>query len=240
MDVDEETMQVELTGTTEREESRPETGTENGQRFRRRSSMTHEEEKQRRASIKAIMRDQTITPQERRRSIQQLMDGRRSSMGTASVASTASIQEDNPLGYGDGAPDGYGTNDEATQKPTIAEGMSLISQGDVCVPISNEATRRAEQTRPQCPHYQRNCTMIAACCGAAFGCRICHDESPILPPRIIRKQANTRRYARSSSMPMNPSVTDPQTPEETHHTIDRFAVKEVICRQCFTKQSSKT
>jgi hypothetical protein len=28
--------------------------------------------------------------------------------------------------------------------------------------------------------------------------------------------------------------------EETHHEIDRFAIREVICRKCFTRQSSKT
>lgn len=38
-------------------------------------------------------------------------------------------------------------------------------------------------------------------------------------------------------MPMNPAA---QTPEDTQHTIDRFAVKEIICRECYTKQSSKT
>jgi RING finger/CHY zinc finger protein 1 len=28
--------------------------------------------------------------------------------------------------------------------------------------------------------------------------------------------------------------------EPQHHTIDRFAIKEVICRKCYTRQSSKT
>lgn len=28
--------------------------------------------------------------------------------------------------------------------------------------------------------------------------------------------------------------------EETHHNIDRFAIKEVICRKCYTRQSSKS
>lgn len=234
---DEEAVEMDLSANTENIPREMNTG-EPRRGYPRRSSMTHEEAQERRASIKAIMRDQTITPHERRRSIQQLMDGRRSSMGTASVASTASIPEDDPYGYGygDGAPDAYR---DATTTPAVLEGMSLLSQGDVCVPISNEVTRRAEQTRPPCAHYKRNCTMIAACCGAAFGCRICHDDSPILPPRLIQKQSKGR-YPRSSSMPMSMGVVASQTPEETHHTIDRFAVQEIICRECFTKQSSKT
>eukprot|EP00543_Licmophora_paradoxa_P012715 CAMPEP_0202463804 /NCGR_PEP_ID=MMETSP1360-20130828/59526_1 /ASSEMBLY_ACC=CAM_ASM_000848 /TAXON_ID=515479 /ORGANISM="Licmophora paradoxa, Strain CCMP2313" /LENGTH=72 /DNA_ID=CAMNT_0049086835 /DNA_START=1 /DNA_END=215 /DNA_ORIENTATION=- len=44
----------------------------------RRGSMSEEEERQRRASIKAILADQSIPDVERRRSIQHLMDGRRS------------------------------------------------------------------------------------------------------------------------------------------------------------------
>jgi hypothetical protein len=30
------------------------------------------------------------------------------------------------------------------------------------------------------------------------------------------------------------------TQHDTHHTIDRFSVSEIICRVCHTKQDSKT
>jgi CHY zinc finger len=199
----------------------------------RSGSMSQDEERQRRASIKAILADERLPMQERRRSIQNLMDGRRSSIGTASVASTASTTygDDDPYGYGD--PEAYqgGSQDQSRD---YRGGMRLDSSF-VCEPVSNEMTMRAEQTRPPCTHYDRRCTMVAPCCGAAFGCRICHDDSPILPPLLIQKRA-MGRYARSSSMPMNTSMS----PEDTHHNIDRFAVKEVICRECYTKQSSKT
>lgn len=39
---------------------------------------------------------------------------------------------------------------------------------------------------------------------------------------------------RSASLPVN--FED----EETHHNIDRFTIAEVICRECHTRQSSKT
>eukprot|EP00536_Pseudo-nitzschia_multiseries_P010239 jgi/Psemu1/258821/estExt_Genewise1Plus.C_3060007 len=143
-------------------------------------------------------------------------------------------------GYGEGAPDGYINND--TQIITDHNGNSNNSNA-ICIPVSNENTKRAEVTRPRCTHYERNCTLIAPCCGAAFGCRICHDECPILPPLLIAKRAaRTRRSTRSASMPggWTNMRERTRTPQETHHTIDRFAVKEIICRKCYTKQSSKT
>jgi hypothetical protein len=222
----------------------------------RRRSMSHEEERQRRASIKAILADNSITPQERRRSIQNLMDGRRSSIGAASVTSSVGNTDENhnPYGYGDTNPYGYGDVNQygySDAGPTSRgdDGQRShdmgFEEGDpsldetYCVPICNENTKRAEMTRPPCTHYERKCTLVSHCCGAAFGCRICHDDSPILPPLLIAKQA-LRRYARSSSLPGGYTSLDPQIPEDTHHTIDRFKVKEVICRECYTKQSAKT
>jgi hypothetical protein len=81
--------------------------------------------------------------------------------------------------------------------------------------------------------------LIAPCCGAAFGCRICHDDSPILPPLLIAKRSS-RRSTRSSSMPGGFTSMEDSTHRDTHHTIDRFLVSEIICRECYTKQSSKT
>jgi len=106
---------------------------------------------------------------------------------------------------------------------------------------ATEQSKRAELTRPPCQHYERKCTIIAPCCGAAFGCRICHDDCPVLPPKIEVVEAQNlgrRKYPRSSSLPS--SFTSMDTPEETHHNIDRFAIREVICRVCYTRQSSQT
>lgn len=107
-------------------------------------------------------------------------------------------------------------------------------------------TRRMEKSRPYCDHYDRECTIISPCCGLAFGCRICHDECPILPPP--RQKPDPEHWAddmdlklhapklkRSNSMP-----TSFHEEEATHHQIDRFAIEEIICRQCYTRQSSKT
>jgi hypothetical protein len=144
-----------------------------------------------------------------------------------------------------------------------------------------QVSRLMEQSRPACEHYERNCTVISPCCGLAFGCRICHDECPVLPPPIVYKRrlsanaADTKaktkyctpiaatvrnndvssttaladtssttqihhlnKLERRRSLPVEFS-TD-RTKEADHHLIDRFAIREVICRHCYTRQSSKT
>jgi hypothetical protein len=64
-----------------------------------------------------------------------------------------------------------------------------VNQQQPYFAISNDHTRETEMNRPQCTHYERNCTIIAACCGAAFGCRLCHDESTNLYVYIKKTQA---------------------------------------------------
>ena len=235
---DSQTIEVEIPiGTDVTETLRDHVGGNAG--YNRSRVMSYEEEKERRASIKAILADETITPQERRRSIQSLMDGRRSSVGTATSMSSEPSNSADIYGYGDGSPDGYGGG--RSNKYNILYPDGTPENTAICVPISNEKTKRAERTRPPCNHYNRNCTLIAPCCGASFGCRICHDDSPILPPLLIAKQAS-RRPTRSSSMPAGWTSMDEEihTQHDTHHTIDRFRVAEIICRICYTKQSSKT
>lgn len=201
-------------------------GYEDHRPMMRRGSMTPAEERERRASIKAIMADPNLDPLEKRRSIQHLMDGRRNSLQSGSVHSnTGSVTSNssNGMGYEDM---GYGDKPEAS--PVLPP----------VVPKCSEETKRMESSRPPCSHYIRNCTIIAACCGAPFGCRICHDDCPVLPPKIESKQG--RRYNRSSSLPSSFTNMGSMTPEDTHHNIDRFAIREVICRNCYTLQSSKT
>ena len=153
--------------------------------------------------------------------------------------------------------------------------------------------KRMEKSRPKCEHYERQCTIVSPCCGLAFGCRICHDECPVLPPPInTNKQKqlydedvddsssedsdardNGVKDHSASNMKNDNSNTDTDDAaysaaaaalnvidhaqkktkidrrrsmpidleeEETHHEIDRFAIREVICRNCYTRQSSKT
>lgn len=119
------------------------------------------------------------------------------------------------------------------------------SQSTVCKPAG--VSRLMEQSRPACDHYERNCTLISPCCGLAFGCRFCHDECPVLPPPVAKRRSSlvmgacpthSSTVGRRRSMPVD-LQTDPEG-DETHHRIDRHAVREVICRRCYTRQSSKT
>ena len=124
-------------------------------------------------------------------------------------------------------------------------------------------SRKMEKTRPPCGHYQRNCSIVSPCCGLVFGCRICHDDAPELPPPFLLDHAKRQSAisAGSADAAMEdvkmPAAQAPAAPafsfthrsaslptnfeeEETHHNIDRFAIAEVICRECYTRQSSKT
>ena len=111
--------------------------------------------------------------------------------------------------------------------------------------------RFMEHSRPYCQHYERQCTIISPCCGLPFGCRICHDDCPVLPPpkrqaavpvqvatAAAPSSADGGKMERRHSMPLN--LDDNEFDEDQHHLIDRFAIREIICRKCFHKQSSKT
>jgi hypothetical protein len=123
-------------------------------------------------------------------------------------------------------------------------------------------SRRMEKSRPPCNHYERNCTIVSPCCGLAFGCRICHDECPVLPMPYARRppplpdaqndnSTNTNKerilnwdalakhkQEKRRSMPL--SYEEYAGVDETHHEIDRFSIAEIICRLCYTRQTSKT
>jgi hypothetical protein len=104
----------------------------------------------RRRAIQAIMRDNTLSDQEKRMRIQNLMSGGRT---------------------------------EVAPPPT---------------PVLPQPENNA------CVHYERNCNIVAPCCGKIFGCRICHDE--LSPPghnpmnrfmirEVVCKQCGTRQAA---------------------------------------------
>ena len=140
---------------------------------------------------------------------------------------------------------------ETSRATAAANISSLLGTAENANPLV--VARLMEQSRPACPHYDRQCTIIAPCCGLAFGCRICHDDSPVLPPPLHMRQhhqtqllvadqmmgnnTNTK-MDRRRSMPLENENYDDE--EENHHLIDRFQIREVICRQCFTRQSGKT
>jgi len=214
-------------------DQQPRRASADGATRRTSSVMTEEEQKKRRASIKKIMSDSTLTPVERRWSIQGLMDGRLKPSEDSKPSSRASFSS-RDSGSRDRNPASMRSNGDHN----MAEAQ-IQQERAVALAMST----RMEQNRPPCTHYERNCTIVSPCCGIAFGCRICHDECPNLPPALLTEQQHTeqqtrmRRYQRHSSLPSSfTSMPD----QSTHHNIDRFAVKEIICRNCFTRQSSKT
>jgi len=111
----------------------------------------------------------------------------------------------------------------------------------------------------ECTHYDRKCNIVAPCCGMISGCRFCHDESEELPPRIDLPSCADNSCKSCTTIPSKmAAVSFKEEPDnsvetektlctfisaqthQTHHNIDRFAITEVICKECNTRQSSKT
>ena len=139
----------------------------------------------------------------------------------------------------------YHGRSRSLQDWTDTDRVTAAPWTTVCNPAG--VSRLMEQSRPECPHYKRNCTLVSPCCGLAFGCRICHDDCPVLPPPMQRRRGSVsstpahhaqKVVERRRSMPIDSQLEHEN--EDTHHLIDRFAVKEVICRRCYLRQSSKT
>lgn len=95
-----------------------------------------------------------------------------------------------------------------------------------------------------------------------FGCRICHNDCDALWPPIFKvqidevmsknsedqfhipqkiklKNGQQAKFSRRGSMNSIMSSIS-EMGDDVHHDFDRFAVKEIICRVCFTRQSCKT
>jgi hypothetical protein len=196
----------------------------------------------RRETIQEIMRDERLTPFEKRRSIQSLMDGRRrSSTAAGGMMAAAAAAATEFYDSGDDSDDDLQPANTCSGRPyphtrhsaslTSFEG---VTAAEVAALTDNpdDTARKMELNRPRCTHYERQCTIISPCCGLAFGCRICHDDCTWLPPPMRNGET---KPARRQSLPLHFLEQ-----VETHHSIDRKAIKEIICRKCFTRQGSKT
>jgi hypothetical protein len=247
--------------------------------------LTEKAQQDRRSSIRQIMTDDSMTPLEKRRTIQSLMDGRRrSSAGTSSMGSAAaeiamyytSDTEDGSTIDGSSHQDyvypteqdmsqiNISSSNNGGQSRRQRRSASLPGWSDSGMPVGAPAlatasgntiwddpinvSRRMEKSRPPCTHYERNCTVVSPCCGVAFGCRICHDDCPVLPMPFSKRQgANEQQKNRVDAVETPTQKQDRRRSlplgfddEETHHEIDRFAIKECICRLCYSRQPSKT
>ncbi|KAL9189306.1 hypothetical protein ACHAXT_011796 [Thalassiosira profunda] len=154
----------------------------------------------------------------------------------------------------DALPESLAASD-APQASPVGRKPSAATSGAVAKARAADAHRRAVETAPVCHHYERKCLIVAPCCCAAFGCRLCHDDCPVLsavkgsaPGERGNAsdtgggsgggegEAKTKGMARSASVPASLD----KAAAVGHHNVDRFAIAEVICRECFAKQGSKT
>ena len=191
---------------------------------RRSSTMSAEEERRRRASIKSILADTSIPVAERWLRVQLLMDGHRDSSSDSESLSPCDSTSNHPDCEHSSASNVRTLPNTSDVFPSETNRPSTY--------VSNEHTKHAILTCSPCTHYDRKCAIVSPCCGATFGCRFCHDTCPVLPPKLKRQ-----RHDWNESLPTCRSSARPQ---DTHHNIDRFAIEEIICRECNTRQSSKT
>lgn len=82
--------------------------------------------------------------------------------------------------------------------------QELMSQNRLEVAPPPAPVIPAPEANAACVHYERNCNIVAPCCGRVFGCRICHDElSPsghapmnrFMVQEVVCKNCNTQQRA---------------------------------------------
>ena len=183
----------------------------------------------------------------------------------AAVPTTRDMRQVLKRSYSEPIPE-YGDTANSTHSLNLAE-MNLHERRSSILPntaFNLQGDRVGDPERlvkcsPECNHYQRKCSIISPCCGMIFGCRLCHDECDQLSPPIFDKEdlldeeedmlhiprkiklesgAKAKVARRGSMSSIMSSISE--MGDDVHHNIDRFAVKEIICRECFTRQSSKS
>ena len=161
----------------------------------------------------------------------------------------------------------WGDSCSIIQRTKPAKHQMSSQSAMIAFTLSGEPTgdpKQMELNRPQCSHYKRNCSIISPCCGMVFGCRICHDEcehqsKPFMKMLQGKNEVNKNRKRREIKETSSTSVENTQQTtmnnasfsrrlslnslaeggDEVHHDINRKDISEIICRECFTRQSSK-
>jgi len=207
-------------------------------------SMSEKEQKEKRASIRAVLADLGLSQLEKSRKVQELMDGRRRSSIVSDVSNDTKKRSiilcDN--------------DDRIRRRCSIESDISIdpdfMDQYDITK--ENNYTGNVIKTMPlqnhipKCMHYKRNCNIVAPCCGTIFGCRICHDEcDELLPPMMQSKEPMNPCCANKRCLPdicqkKNSFSNESLSSACTHHNIDRYAIKEITCKICSTRQPSNT
>ncbi|PWZ56429.1 E3 ubiquitin-protein ligase MIEL1 [Zea mays] len=94
-----------------------------------------------------------------------------------------------------------------------------------CPPIANS-----------CAHYSRGCSVVAPCCGQAFGCRHCHNDAKVrwFPSSRFRFGSGSADVLKQPCpVPRQNSLeVDPRD----RHEIPRHEIKKVICSLCSKEQ----
>lgn len=123
------------------------------------NTKTHSRDEDRRASIQEIMKDNRLTPFEKRRSIQSLMDGRRRSSTPSSSDDSVDTQPDD--------------KSSECPYPRARRSVSLTTFGAIAAAVAAatitdnpgdtvNTARRIEKRRPQCTHTKDSALSLPA------------------------------------------------------------------------------
>jgi len=245
------------------------------------------EQRKTRANIKVIMQNKSLTEIERNKLIQGLMDGRRRASIISDYNSEGNRRDsfespernfpqennepsgraqspieifENPKRDISGECSSTTSSRRRQYKRSYSSFMSEYSDMDTDEDSFSRQSNPREVSCEDCSHYERQCNIVAPCCGMISGCRFCHDECEELPPRTDRlmciddacKSCNPSPLSKKSGVSIQEEPDNSVQTEKTlctflsaqshdvHHNIDRFAISEVVCKECNTRQSSKT
>lgn len=191
---------------------------------------------QKRKEIQSIMANPNLTDLEKRLMIQRVMDGR-------TVMDDSKRKSDNDDDESESKLPANNMNNTNPNFIMNMNGLTMLSKpGPADRNIQNSTNNNNNNNIeldltnvPPCTHYERNCYIIApdCCYPKVFGCRLCHDE-------YYMNIASSKRAV----IPTSSSTVTAQGRENNNHhqphQLNRFAIQEIICKVCHTRQPSKT
>jgi hypothetical protein len=126
-------------------------------------------------------------------------------------------------------------DDENIKKKAKRDEASAEAVGSVArVEMESSASAEATTSRiSNTPHFCQDSSF-----SSSLAVQREKEQVPSTNPTTGRHTKTRKSLARRFSL--NSVGESGETGDGVHHDIDRFAIKEIICRKCFSRQSSKT
>jgi len=187
-----------------------------------------------RRAIRQILSQSFLTEREKSLQIQQLMNGSGSNL-CARLSSSLLLQNDEDVKLEHESQE-QPLQSQAQEQPLQSQAQEQQLQSQAQSQAQTQTQTKENQLQyPQrktllstttvasvggivpCFHYERNCLIVAPCCGEIYGCRVCHDEftkeehGPMDRTKvteIICKECHTRQPCSNRCVNLSCSVTE--------------------------------